>query len=616
MTAAGLPYSLDFTTLRERYAAGTLKPTDVVGAVYDHIGSSDHPGIWIHLLSREEALAQAEVAHKRRRAGEYLPLYGLPFAIKDNIDVAGHPTTAACPAFRYTAGESARVVAKLLEAGAILIGKTNLDQFATGLVGTRSPYGPCANAFDQHYIAGGSSSGSAVAVAGGYVSFALGTDTAGSGRVPAGFNNIIGLKPTRGLISTAGVVPACRSLDCISIFALTARDAMDVWHAAVSFDCDDPYAREIPLSTNLLTDNGSFRFGIPQDEQLEFFGDADSARLFREAVAKLRELGGAPVKIDYSPFCAAADLLYNGPWLAERYATNKNFFRANEEALHPIVRQVIAGAAQYSAADVFEGSHRLEQLKREAAHQWKKMDVLVLPTAGTIYSIDDVQAAPYQLNTNLGYYTNFVNLMDLCALAVPAGFRADGLPFGITLIAPAFHDEALCALGETYHRHSGARLGATPFELSAGATTSPPRKARGVRLAVAGAHLSGLPLNQELIERGARLAKVCRTANNYRLYALANTTPPKPGLVRGQEIHGNGIEIEVWELPEEEFGGFVAAIPPPLAMGSVTLDDGEVVKGFVCEPYAVNGARDISNYGGWRNYLASWQSTENHSGGI
>jgi allophanate hydrolase len=557
-------------------------PIDVI---FDRIAADGLAPVWIALADRDAAIRRA------RDVDPSLPLAGVPFAVKDNIDVAGMPTTAGCPAYSYVATRTATVVQRLLDAGAILIGKTNLDQFATGLVGVRSPYGACSSVFDDRYISGGSSSGSAVAVAAGLVAFALGTDTAGSGRVPAAFNNIVGLKPTRGMLSTAGVVPACRSIDCVSIFAATASDAERVWSVAQGVDPDDPYTRALtPGAGAAPWLHGRFRVGVPRDEDLAFFGDAESPGLYQSALSRLEAIGGIRVPIDFTPFREAAALLYAGPWVAERYAAVGEFVDAHPDAVHPVVGAIIRGAAKYSAVDAFRGMYRLEVLRRAAATQWDSIDVMILPTAGTIYTKAAVEAEPVLLNTNLGYYTNFVNLMDLAAIAVPAGFRRDGLPFGVSLVGRPFSDAALLALASRY----------------AGETDAAPRDAPGcIHVAVVGAHLIGQPLNSQLTDRGARLVMECRTSLEYRFYALANTAPPKPGLVREPGYRGPGIALEVWAVPADQFGSFVAGVPPPLGIGSVQLDTGAWVKGFVCEPAALDGATDITHFGCWRSYLSA-----------
>ena len=602
---------LDLASLRELYKSGKATPRDVVAAVYDRIAQGPLEPIWISILPREKAMAKARKLELDRLASAR-PLYGVPFAVKDNIDIAGLPTTAGCPAYAYAPGRSAKVVQSLVDAGAIPLGKTNMDQFATGLAGTRSPHGACSSVFDPRYISGGSSSGSAVAVASGLASFALGTDTAGSGRVPAAFNGLIGLKPTRGVLSMQGVVPACRSLDCVSIFAANADDAHTVWLAARGFDADDPFSRTPRTGEDAAPWlAGSFQFGVPATSQLEFFGDRDAAILFDEAVAKLEAIGGRKVEIDFSLFRAAAELLYAGPWVAERYAAIAGFIEQHPAEIHPVVRGIIEGARRYSAADAFDAGYRLRQLRRATEAQWEQMDILMVPTTGTIYTHEAIASEPVRMNTNLGYYTNFVNLLDLAAVAIPAGRRPDGLPFGVSFIGRAFSEEALLAVAARFERFVEAT--APPSE--AAALPSGLRPSGSVRLdsicppgcvplAVVGAHLSGQPLNWQLMDRGARLLKACRTSPGYRLYALDGTMPPKPGLVRDLEFRGPGIEVEVWAIPEDRFGGFVAEIPAPLGIGSTVLEDGQIVKCFICEPYAIAGSTEVTRFGGWRNYLS------------
>jgi len=442
---------LDLSTLQRLYQSGELKPTQLVETVYQRIAACATPNIWIYLLPQEQVLAQAEQLEKQRDNAASLPLYGIPYAVKDNIDVAGHPTTAACPDFRYIPQENATLVEHLNTAGALLIGKTNLDQFATGLVGTRSPYGATPNPFDPDFITGGSSCGSAAAVAAGLVSFALGTDTAGSGRVPAGFTNTVGLKPSRGLLSMTGVVPACRSLDCASIFALTCPDALAVFNVCQKPDPTDPFSRTRPngIATKKLE---RFRFGVPRPRQLEFFGNRDYQRLFHEGVAQLIDLGGEKVEIDFAPFEATAQLLYGGPWVAERYAAIKEFISAKPEALFPVTRAIIEGARKFSAVDAFESYYKLRAYQKQVEPIWQTIDFLVAPTAGAIYTLAEVEAEPFALNTNLGRYTNFVNLLDLCAWAVPNGFQPNGLPMGLSLIAPAFQEATLAGIATAFQR--------------------------------------------------------------------------------------------------------------------------------------------------------------------
>jgi len=439
--------SLNPQLLRADYRSGNISPIQVMELIYKRIEAESENPIWINLRSRADVIASAQALDLQNI--ENLPLFGIPFAVKDNIDVLDLPTTAACPAFSYMPSKPATVVQKLLEAGAIVIGKTNLDQFATGLVGTRSPYGACRNAFDPDFISGGSSSGSAIAVAKNLVSFALGTDTAGSGRVPAGFNNLVGLKPSKGLISTTGVVPACRSLDCVSIFALTSNDAEYILKIAAGFDPSDAYSRSMPqiLPADFPQ---NFRFGVPH--KLEFFGDREYQKLYEQSLTQLQKIGGTAVEIDFTPFREVAQLLYSGAWVVERYAALKEFLADHPQQILPVLQTILDGALKYTASDVFTGFYRLAALQQQANLAWQTMDILAVPTTGTIYSIKEVEANPLSLNTNLGYYTNFVNLLDLAAIALPAGFRPDGLPFGITLIAPAFSDLALCALAKKFER--------------------------------------------------------------------------------------------------------------------------------------------------------------------
>ncbi len=587
-----LPVDLSIPHLRGLYRSGTWTPRDTVAALAARLAAPDTHRVWIERLSDDALRGYAEALMGRNP--DDLPLYGIPFAIKDNIDLAGVPTTAACPEYAYTPARSATVVQRLIDAGAIPVGKTNLDQFATGLNGTRSPYGACRNAFDPDYISGGSSSGSAVAVALGLASFSLGTDTAGSGRVPASFNNLVGLKPTCGLLSTTGVVPACRSLDQVSIFALTTDDAEAVLAVAEGFDPADPFSRPGCNDARL---GARFRFGVPRAGQLEFFGDAEAAALFAATVDGLAQIGGEAVEIDLEPFLETARLLYEGPWVAERYAAVGEFIEAHPESVLPVTRGIILGGKAASAVDAFRGLYRLRALQGQVDDVFGDIDVLLTPTAGTIHRIAEMEADPVRLNSQLGRYTNFMNLLDLAAVAMPAGFRADGLPWGVTVCAPAGGDRALLDLGARWLRHQRLPLGASGVYPAAEAPD-----AGTVRVAVVGAHLSGLPLNGQLIERGARLVSATRTAPAYRLYALPDGK--RPGLIK-LESGGAAIDCEVWEMPVSHFGSFVAGIPAPLGIGKLELADGVVVNGFICEGIGVAGARDITEFGGWRAWLAS-----------
>ncbi len=576
--------SLDIASLRPRLAGGEIKPSEVVASVMRRIAEAGDDKVWIW---RPPETDLAERAHDlESRSADRMPLYGIPFAIKDNIDVVDWPTTAGCPAYEYRAEQTAPAVQRLLDAGAILIGKTNLDQFATGLVGARSPYGTSRNPIDASYIPGGSSSGSAVAVSSGLVSFALGTDTAGSGRVPAAFNNIVGLKPTRGRLSTRGVVPACRTLDCVSVFALTTADVQTVYTVAERFDPDDPFARRAPVPDRLpIPDDLSVvRIGVPRAEDLEFFGNQEAEQLFAEAINRIESLGARTVEIDFTPFLECARLLYGGPWVAERYIVVEDLIETNPDALHPITREVIGGGATLSAADTFRACYRLAELKRQMSSLWQEVELLVTPTAGTIYTIAEVEADPITTNSNLGTYTNFMNLLDLCGLAIPAGFQSDGLPFGVTLVAPAFEEAGLFGIGAALHEAAGLSMGATGRALSESGKPAPTTR-HSILLCVNGAHMSGLPLNHQLTDRGARLVRRCRTAPVYRLFALTGFDPPRPGLLRATE--GHAIEVEVWEVPSAQFGSFVADIPAPLGIGKVILEDGSSTNGFLCEALAV-----------------------------
>jgi len=587
-----LPQRLAPSALRAGYRAGSLQPEGVFTDVLARVRAYADPAVWIARVPDDDVLAAARALPRDAAALDRLPLYGLPFAVKDNIDIAGMPTTAGCPAFAFVPKATAFVVRRLQDAGAILIGKTNLDQFATGLVGTRSPHGAPRSVFDNRYISGGSSSGSAVAVAAGLCAFALGTDTAGSGRVPAAFNAIAGLKPTRGLLSTSGVLPACRSLDCVSIFAPGSADARAIARVARGFDPSDPYGREAS-HVSLATQRS--RCGVLAAADREFFGDAESAALYEAAIERVRALGGTIVELDFAPFRETANLLYGGPCVAERLAAIEPFYETYAHAMDPTVRAIIGNARHYTAVDAYNAQYRLRALERRTAAQWSSIDVMLLPTAPTIYRVEDVAADPLGTNSRLGIYTNFVNLLDYCAVAVPAGFRSDGLPFGVSFVGPAFSDDDLVTLTSRFERpeaNGGPEAQARPADAQPGE----------IALAVAGAHLSGFALNAELRALGATLVATTTTTPGYRLFALAQTEPPKPGLVRDPECTGDGIEVEVWSLTPAAFGTFVARLRRPMSIARVTLADGAEVAGFSCERYALADATDITAYGGWRAY--------------
>jgi allophanate hydrolase len=579
--------------------AGLRSATDIAREALARVAAYEvvQPQVWIHRLAPEQVMDQAAAVDRRIAAGERLALAGAPFAVKDNLDVANLPTTAGCPAFAYRPEATAPVVQRLLDAGAVLIGKTNLDQFATGLVGARSPYGACGSVYNRDYASGGSSSGSAVAVAAGLVAFALGTDTAGSGRVPAAFNHLVGLKPTKGRWSTRGLVPACRTLDCVTVFTSTAGEAAAIDEVVTGYDAADSYSRRAPAEAGPPMPR-RFRFATPPPEQLEWFSDAQSARLFGVAVARLETMGGERVEIDMSVLTAAADLLYQGPWVAERTAAVYDLLIQRPATIHPVVRQILEGGLRITAVEAFQAEYRLRGYQRAAEDLWNRADVFLLPTTGTTYRVREVLAEPLALNANLGRYTNFVNLLDMSAIALPAGFRDNGTGFGVTLIGPAWADRRLLALGRRY-------------EEIAPMPEAPPLDVSGLRpavkLAVVGAHLAAMPLHWQLTSRDATLVRRCRTAPVYRLFAMANTAPPKPALVH-VGADGAAIEVEVYELATQAFGDFVAEVPPPLAIGTVALEDGTEVKGFVAEPRAIEGAEDITALGGWRAYIAREQA--------
>jgi allophanate hydrolase len=582
---------LSLTEIATAVGARRRSAVEVARASLERVAAYEavQPGVWITRVPAGDVLARAEAVDARIAAGERLPLAGAPFAVKDNIDVVGLPTTAACPAFAYQAQASAPVVERLVAAGAVLIGKTNLDQFATGLVGTRSPYGACGAVYNRAFASGGSSSGSAVAVAAGLVAFALGTDTAGSGRVPAAFNHLVGFKPTKGRWSTRGVVPACRSLDCVSVLASTAAQAARVDDVLAAFDAEDPYSRRAPTSPGAAI----VAVGLPRPDQLDWMGDGETQRLFAAAAERVRRMGMALVEVDIAALLGAGRLLYDGPWVAERTIAVESLLRTQPSAIEPTVRAILQGGWAISAVDAFKGEYALRAHQRAAEAIWTRIDALMLPTTATTYRIREVMAEPFALNANLGRYTNFVNLLDMSAVAVPAGFRDNATAFGVSFIGPAWADRPLLDFAGRYEEI--APMPETPPLDVAGVAPK-------VKLAVVGAHLAAMPLHWQLTSRDAKLVRRCRTAPVYKLYAMAGATPPKPALVHVGD-GGGQVEVEVYELDVASFGGFVAEVPPPLAIGTVTLEDGTDVKGFVAEPRALTGAEDITALGGWRAYM-------------
>lgn len=603
------PRPLTLEDWRGAYAAGA-SVRDMLEPLIARMLDAPSDPAWLLRLARPALLARCDELQAlaagctdRQQLLQRRPLFGVPFAVKDNIDVQGLPTTAACPAFARVADSSATVVRKLLDAGAVLFGKTNLDQFATGLVGTRSPHGAPASTFAADRISGGSSSGSAVVVSRGDVAFALGTDTAGSGRVPAGFNNIVGLKPTPGRVSTAGVLPACRSLDCVSVFALTVEDAAAVLAVIEGDDDADDYSH---FAAGPADWPRPLRIGVPrepvQDESIGY----DAA--WRQACDRLAALGATPVPLDFHSLHGVARLLYEGPWVAERYAVVQALLDTQPGALDATVAAVIGRARGFSAVDAFRAQYALQHSRRATAAIWHGVDALMVPTAPRHPRFDEVAADPIGVNAVLGTYTNFVNLLGWSALAVPSGFTAEGLPFGVTFIAPAAADAALARWGQRWQHACALPLGATQQRLHPFGTTTNsapwPRSEPSLPIAVVGAHLSGLPLNTQLTERGALLRERTTTAAAYRLYALPNTQPRKPGLLR-VDSGGSAIDVEVWDLPLAQLGSFLALIPSPLGLGQIALASGEPVHGFLCEAAALEGAADISHHGGWRAYLES-----------
>lgn len=588
-----------FESLRSAYQKG-LDPIELIEEVYRRITRVNDPGIFINLRDKEEVKNEAAKLNKKKVLNK--PLWGIPFVIKDNIDVSGIPTTAACPAFAYTPKKDSFVVNKILTAGALLIGKTNLDQFATGLVGTRTPYTPPKNTFNKEIIPGGSSSGSAVAVAQGLASFALGTDTAGSGRVPAALNNIVGLKPTLGALSNSGVVPACRTLDTISTFALTVQDAYEVYEVAASYDRSDPFSKKITIN-QLNTKLPHFNVGVPNQNTRQFFGDIRQAKMFDDSLISIEMLGGKIYELDFEPFFQAAAMLYDGPWIAERHITVEKIIEENPAALHPVTRKVIENALKFSATDTFQAQYRLQELTIQIKEILNDIDMLCVPSVPKYFTLEDLRADPIGLNTQLGTYTNFVNLLDLCAITVPTAMRQDNLPGSVTLIGKAGDDERIASVAASLQKHECAPLGAKDWkhpDLNLKTRITGPDE---IEIAVVGAHMSGLPLNYQLIDIEGRFVKTTRTSENYHLYKLVGGPPFRPGLVR--KTDGASIEIEIWVLPTSKIGILLKTVPSPLGLGTIFVEDGSQVNGFVCEAAAIVDAENITAYGGWRNYLNS-----------
>lgn len=607
-----LPPILNLSSVRNALLDENFPITDYVGALIDRRDGGDDRNAWIFRTSARD-LAKRAVELAALRSGSWrkkYPLFGIPFAVKDNIDIAGIPTTAGCPGFSYLPDKTAPVITALLDAGAILLGKTNLDQFATGLVGTRSPYGVPINPHNPDFLPGGSSSGSAVAVATGMVSFALGTDTAGSGRIPAAFNGIVGLKPTRGLISTRGVVPACRSLDCISIFGSSVGDTEYVGNLVAAFDADDPFSRRTACTVDFESSplSAGYHFGVLRRSDLPGYIDDCTEELYRAGIARLEELGGLPVPIDFTPFREVARLLYSGPWLAERTVAVGSFIRSHPETVLDVVREIILGGEKYTACDAFLAQHRLQTLIRDVGKIFSGIAYIALPTAPRSYRIQEAIDRPFGVNSELGYFTNFVNLLDLCAISVPAGEFSSGVPFGLSLVAPAWHDAFIIRVAKTFLRESSSEGGVgTMPNMIIGKS----RAAVGDRvdIAVVGAHGSGQPLNHEILEIGGFLRSRTRTDKSYRLYLLPGPSPSRPGLIRVEDGSGYRIQLEIWSIPAISLYHLLRRSASPLGIGSITLEDQTTVKGFICEGYVAKAAKDISEYGSWINYRAAVETT-------
>jgi allophanate hydrolase len=598
MTTEAEPATL--AEILESHRSSGSTPSRTIARAYERIRAYDDPALFITL--RDEKAALAEAAALEGGNGGDLPLYGIPVAVKDNIDVMGMPTTAACPAFAYEPKQDAAVVARLRAAGAIVIGKTNLDQFATGLVGTRSPHGVPRNPIREDLIPGGSSSGSAAAVAAGIVPISLGTDTAGSGRVPAMLNNIVGLKPSLGLVSTAGLVPACRTLDCVSIFSLTVADAWSALRVVAGFDPDDPFSRKIAITSPDASLEG-VRLGVLALKDRDFFGDAGTQQAYEIALARAREQGAVLVEFDFAPFAETARLLYEGPWVAERWSVIEGLAQRDPDAIHPITRAIIEPGASRSAVETFRAFYRLAELRAQVQPIWTEINALCLPTAPSVYELTQVEAENVRLNSRLGTYTNFVNLLDLCGLAVPAVITADRKPYGVTFLAPSGRDGFLAGLAQAFEAASRLPLGAARTPPARPAMLPPaPADTDMIEVALFGAHMRGLPLNRDIVALGGRYVRCVETAAIYRCFLLPGAVP-RPGVLRVDK-GGASIEAEIWAMPPDGFGRFVVSVPPPLGFGTIVLSDESQVKGFLVEAAATAGARDISHFGSWRAFLA------------
>ncbi|MFK7853580.1 MAG: allophanate hydrolase [Granulosicoccus sp.] len=598
-----IAHDMTLDGIRKQYAAG-VTPMQLMQALRKRALEHSEHNIFIHLLSDDELAPWIDALMTMDK--DCTALWGVPFVLKDNIDLADIPTTAACEAFTFTPSSTAFVAQQFIDQGALPLGKANLDQFATGLNGTRSPWGPCRNSFDKRLVSGGSSAGSAVAVGLGLASFSLGTDTAGSGRVPASFNNLVGVKPTRGLLSTSGVVPACKSLDCVSIFALHCDDANEILAIAEGYDPSDAYSRENSYSNksaNYGHFDGALTLGVLPSDQLRFFGDKDYESAYLSSIETLKSQGIKCVEVDYAPFDEVARLLYEGPWVAERYIATLPLIEEQPEAIFPAVRDIVAPGGKPTAAELFRAQYRLNELMKPCNDQLAQLDALLTPTAGRLFTIEEMLEEPIKRNSELGYYMNFVNLLDLAAIAVPTAFTAKGLPFGVTLSAPAFSDRRLLSIANRFQKI---------FELSIGTSTQtvppltkkPAQRTDWMELVVCGAHLEGMPLNNQLTDRGSYLLEKTTTSTDYQLFALHEEPIERPALVRSID-DGVAIEVEVWNFPSSELGSFLAGIASPLGLGNVSLADGRSATGFIAEACAIEMASDVTSFGGWRAYLKS-----------
>lgn len=603
--------SLDLSTLSVAFADGSLTPSMMVAAIYDRIEKRGDDSVWIHLVPREQALLAAQTLEKAGPVGK--KLWGIPFSVKDCNDIDGLPTTNALPELSYLANHTGQALQRLFDEGAILIGKTNMDQFGIGLVGVRTPYGACSSVFNDEFISGGSSSGSGVSVAAGLCTFSIGNDAAGSGRVPAAFNNVVGIKPTPGLVSNSCVSGGgcVKTIETVSVFSLTVEDGMRVLKLMAGYDPSYPFSRPEAdaVSLDITAPPASFKFGIPKGAALQFFDDTEAERLFSEAIARMQQMGGTAIEIDFAAFDEVQRILYDGPWISERALSLDPVLAKHGAQIHPVTKSILERSGQFSALDTFRAIHRIAELKCDTRPVWDEIAVLMVPTTPTIYRKSEILADPIALNSKLGIYTNFVNLMGLCGIAVPSGFRTDGLPLGVTFLAPGFAEARVAGIAAAFHRRTGLPLGASRNIYPPAHDTRTETSADRREIVVVGAHLSGMPLNCELTSRDGKFVRAGRTMRDYQLFALVGTVPAKPGLIRRQGTIGPGIEIEVWSLPTAGFGEFVSSIPSPLCVGKVFLEDGSAISGFLCEPVALETAKDVTQFGGWRKFLSVSTST-------